>query len=532
MGADQELLYKVKTSADTSGAEAATKALENVEKTARAASNTGQDTAKALGGVGEEVGNIQNAGRALGELATGNLQPLANLGAVIKGIGVAIRTNPLFLIGSLAATVVVPAIAKIREGFEAAKKKAEESSKASNDALETARQAISERRRNETAERFREIASAADEARRRIDLVTQAEIARIDAEEAVAVAKINAAEGLTDVQRAEKLVSARQGFRERRDQRQLNAIDEREKIANTTLERARDQLPDVQRTEDIARRRLEELRARTPEDIQKELEADQNRLRVVREGSTDLSASEDDVTRLLDEADKLERDIGSKQKELAEAQLNYAKNLENASAELAKATDARAAAEAKVTAALEAKAAIEFESPIQRGMIINQSKSATEVEGIELAKQQRDATKAEAEARAARDKRRAEISREALDTAERDGSGADLSRFEAERRGLDAQDRRSSGLTEIAGAARETAASIQGEKAIDVKEAVGGIITIGKVFVAVQGQNRQEFQHLNEAIAATSEEFKRELAKRDRVIEQLGARVSNLMPTK
>ncbi len=527
MSADQELRYKITTAAETKGAEDAARAIEGVGKAVETTAKDGERASQSLGSIGQQVGGVQNASRALGELARGNIRPLENLGGVIRGVGNALKANPLFLLGSIAGAVIVPAIGKIREGFEAAKKKAEESSKASNDALEDARKAISEKRRNETAERFREIADAATEAKRRIDLLAQAEIARNNADEAVAVARINADEKLTPLQRAEKLAETRKSFRDRNDAAEVRAIQDKLETDARALEESKAELPELARLEEIARRRQEELERRSPDAIRTELRTAKDRLPLVREASRNVFGSAENRARFAAEAQQLEDSIPGLEKELADALLNYAKNVANAAGETEKATAAKKAAEDRIAAAEKKKASDQEEAAIRIGTLEKRREAATTVEQIELQSKRREDLGEQQRRRVEINKRLAEIEEQALqaaqqgDWATQDRLAAEGRQLRGERSAMSASRNGPSDTTAADAAAQEAASKIAAEGAIDTKEATGGIITLGNTFVAVQGMNRQAFGQLDAAIKAASEQFRREMEAMRSQVENL-----------
>src|SRR5690606_38470236 len=103
---------------------------------ARNASRNTADTAKGLNALGEAADKGASAGRVLSEVMRGNVAALTQLGPVLKASGAALLANPLFTIGATAATIILPTIAKIKEGWDEQAEAARKAGEAVRESLE------------------------------------------------------------------------------------------------------------------------------------------------------------------------------------------------------------------------------------------------------------------------------------------------------------------------------------------------------------------------------------------------------------
>lgn len=368
-----EIKIPISTTADTSGAKAVASALGEVNAQATKGAVAAKNQAKGFSQLGETAEKGAAAGRVLGEVTRGNVLALGQLGPVLKAVGEAFKTNPLFLIGSIAATIILPVISKISDGWKAQKQAALEAGKASAEAAGEALDAISKKNDNVVEKQFKDIETAANNARAAIDAATNALVAQVDANEAVALAKIDADPSLTNEQRLVGRAGVREDARARRQQAQLDQLAQQEASSQVKAESDAAVVPGAKSREDSARRFLTTTAARSPDVIAREIKAneaaaEENRQTAGRKlgGRT----SEDDEA--LEELGQRRADLEAEQ---ADTAANYATRLKAAQDLLEKAIARRTEAEEKAAASADA-AASERSINDQRRIGINSTGAA------------------------------------------------------------------------------------------------------------------------------------------------------------
>lgn len=361
--ADKDLQYKISTVADTKGADATTAALKKTDAAAKETGKTAEQGNAALKQQAEITGNLSAGANVLGEVMRGNLRALGQFPAVLRAIAVAASANPLFALGAIASATVLPAMAKIKAGWDAQGAAAKEAAKHANDALEAARDAVAEKRRNETADQFEAIASAAERAKREIQAVTQAQIERIDREEAAAVAEFrDRAErgGLSSAQTAAGVADLGRRFAAVRDAAALQGIDQRVERSRRAAAEAGAAVPGAEEGVASAERARNQVAARSPQAIAAELAAAEDEARrrvpILREAARNLLSSSEERERRAGEADQIEQRLSDLRAEQAEALENYAARNERAEARLDAARAALAAATEKAARLAQAAA--------------------------------------------------------------------------------------------------------------------------------------------------------------------------------
>ena len=341
----------IKTTADTAGAKAAASALGDVTAATRKGADQAKDTAKNINSLGESYEKGAAAGRVLQSALTGNITSLGQLGAAIKAVGAALLANPLLTLGAVAASLILPALQKIVDGWRMIEQRSRDAGKASAEAAKGALDAISARQDNALADAFAEISRRAAEARAQIDAVTQAITAQTDADEALALAKIAADPALSDLQKAEQTAGVRADFRGRRATIQQNQMAAQEAVAAQEAASAAAAAEQARQREASAGALVSRLGARSPEVIRREL-ADQQRQRdAITNGGTITQEGQDKLAQISQrEADLRE--------ELTREEEAFAPRLKAAQERLAKATEARAKAEEEAEQAARAQAAL------------------------------------------------------------------------------------------------------------------------------------------------------------------------------
>lgn len=400
--ADKDLQYKITTVADTKGAEQAQRAIEQsgkaaeqasqgsaeaaqaAKRTAEAVKQAGQDGAKALSQQAEVTTQLQGGLNVVGEVLRGNLRALGQFPAVLKGIAASAAANPLFALGAVASAVILPALAKIKDGWEAQRRAADEAGKAAADALNAARAAVGEKRRNAAAEQFAEIAAEAERARTAIDRAAQAQLEMIDAEAAVERALLQARAGLTDAERSLGLADIDRRSRARRQAVELAGIDAGVTEAERAAERARQGLGGFDTLVNAAREKVAQVDARNPTAIRDEItRADEDRARIRQElAGLDPTGREAFAAKQAELAAATQR-LADLRTELAVAERDFQGNLEAAQDELTAATRAHAAAQAEAARLVAAAAAAEADAQFRRGSVITRNAAADQVSQIE-----------------------------------------------------------------------------------------------------------------------------------------------------
>lgn len=475
MSADHELKYKITTEGDASGANTVAAGLQKVDQAAQSTAKSASDTAKNLNQTGEVAEKLRGGATVVQEVLSGNLRALSQFPAVLKGIGAAAAANPLLAIGTVLGLVIIPALQKLKQGWEEAGKAAEEAGKKNVEALTAARQAIAEKQGNRLVEELRAIGAEADDARRRIELLTQAAIEQNDFEEAQALAvfsetakKKGFSENQTTIGRGE----IRRQFKDRNETLALQGIDQGEATAQRELERKREKLVYFKEAEARAQASLDSLEARSPAVVEKELKQAKRDASAISMAMLDQENLPLESRQELNEAfSKAQSAVNALADEFADITRSYADD-EKARSQILKDTAARRAqAEEEVTEAFLNSVRTSEEAPFKRGSLKTRRATADVGEGAELGTA------------------RAAAGKGAASTADQ--------------------------------AAQEAMNKISGVAPIDTKESAGGIIQIANTFVAVQGLNRQEFKRLDDAVKASSEAFRRELEIMRSKIENL-----------
>jgi hypothetical protein len=429
---DPKLEYKITTTADTTGADKAVKSVESLDKAAKETAKSTGDAGKALNQAGELSEKLSGGSRVVGEVLRGNLKALGQFPAVLKSIAAATVANPLFALGTIAGTLILPALQKIVDGWKAAGEAAKEAGRKSSEAADAARKAITEKQNNELAAEFKAIAAEAERAKQKIDEVAAAQIALVDANEAVALARIEANKGLTEVQRLEQRAATRNDFANRRLSIETDAIAAKQSEARGALRRTQEQLPEADRNAEVAARRLNDILVRSPAAIQAELD----HLKAERVAITRGGIPTREATARVDEIKQRESD----------AELELVRATESHAAELKAAQELLAATNKKREELLAEEAEMrkrinqQEESDALKLQVLRAKRASTlEVEAIQKPDQLKAAQAADKQAaaqRAERTKRRGEIELEAQDAARRGDYGA-VEKLGAERAKLD-----------------------------------------------------------------------------------------------
>lgn len=382
--ADNELKYKITMDGGQAVAEAGAVAdsVGKVDKASQQAGKSAADTSKRLNQVGETSEKLRGAATVVSEVLNGNLRALAQFPAVLKGIGAAVAGNPLFAIGTVVGLVAVPALQKLKEGYQAAGKAAEEAAKKASDARRALRDAASVKMSDELAQRFKEVADRAAEARRQIDLLTRARIEQADYEEAVALATFDRDNQgkLTEEEMTLGRARIRGQARDRKTSIELEKVDRAEVEAAATAERLRDRLPAFAAAVEAATAALARIDARSPAVVRGEIDAAARDRNFTAGVVANVSRLPAEVTagareRLVD----LDRQLAALREEEVRVLRDYEKNRESAVANESRLIGEYEAAQQAVTDALKASAQAEKDAAWQRRSIIY--RSATEAVG-------------------------------------------------------------------------------------------------------------------------------------------------------
>lgn len=372
---DSTVDIKITTTADTSGAKAAASAITGLEAASKGGASAAQAQAKATMELGESYEKGAAAGRVLSEVSRGNIFAFGQLGAVFKAVGQAFKSNPLFLIGSLAATLILPVIAKIGDGWEAQKKKAENAGKASADAAGAALDAIEKKRDNASEKYFHDISIAAEAAKSRIEAVSLALVAQIDAEEAVALATVEANTKLSESEKLTAKLAISREARGQRDKVELDKIDSGESRATAIAQASAAQAEQRRREREQSGRLLGMTAARSPAVIEADLKkASQS------EGFQAISSSASDQARLA-EAVQRKADLEA---ELVDAKANYETRNKAAQARYDAAKLNVTAAERQAADDASAATTATFTATQARKVISIKSAATNQVSGIGL----------------------------------------------------------------------------------------------------------------------------------------------------
>jgi hypothetical protein len=465
-----DLQIKIKTTADTTGAKAAASSLGDVSAAAGKGAVAAKDQAKGFSQLGEQAEKGAAAGRVLGEVMRGNVLALGQLGPVLKAVGEAFKTNPLFLIGSIAATIILPVFAKISEGWKKQAADAKAAGDAVDESMQRARDAIAKKADNALAKTYDEIAEAAARAERYINAVTTARTAQTDANEAVALAQIDANTSLSNEEKLLAKVKVQEDARRARAATQLDILDAKDTAAAKTAAETTAAIDPTRRQEANARTTLQRVQARSPEAIKRELEEN---FRAEKSGNL----KGDKIPELF----QRRADLNA---ELARAEDTYAAQLKPAQDALAAATAKRIAAEEKAAEATAKAAEEKGINDLTRQTVAIQTAGASKVAEI--------TTTAALPAAQAADARRQQAED---DAAVRDGLLTNVTTG-AQRagRGILAigREARAAGNTEIAAAAK---------RALDAANATRDGTT-----EAEAGEIAAAFQALEAALAAKNQE--------------------------
>lgn len=425
--ADQKLDYKINVAADVRGAAEATAAIGKVESSATQAGKTtaaaaagvqevgkraaeaGDKGSQALKQQAEITGNLTAGANVLSEGLRGNVRALAQFPAVLRAIAVATAANPLFAIGAVAGAVIVPALTRIKEGWQAQAAAAKEASARNSEALSAARAAIGERRRNETAEQMRLIGTEAATATARINELANAQIALLDADEAVRLAEIDADERSTPEQKIRARADVIGEGRARRARIQTDAVRAGQVERAEEIRRAEEQRAEAEAVVEARQRVFAQVAERSPSVIARELSAAQeearDRLPVLREASRNVFTSSERREGFAAEARQIEQREADLAKELADALEDAGKKYKESLASAKASLDAAIAqrdALTKTERELQEKNQIALRSEATQLEVLNaQNRSATRVDEIRTGVAIRDARSQEVSARPA-----------------------------------------------------------------------------------------------------------------------------------
>lgn len=346
---------ELRTKASGTGASDTAKAIDGVTSSSKKATTATVDHGKAVNDLGENFDKGAAAGRVLGEVSRGNVLALGQLGPVLKGLAALFKTNPLFLIGSIAATIILPAIAKIAAGWKSVEERAKEAGKASAEAGAAALAAASTRQDNALAKTYKEIADRAAEARANIDAVTIAQTAQLDADEAVALAEVQADKSISEVERLRRTGGIRREFRGRRFDRELGALDAQESVSAQRVTEAQSAAAEARAREQSGRAFVSTVATRSPETIKAEIQSAKAAEEAAGVAATTLPGIFSSKNREALEEATLRRSV--LEAELADSEANYATRLKAAQDALLARIAAREKAEAEAEEAARAAAA-------------------------------------------------------------------------------------------------------------------------------------------------------------------------------
>lgn len=301
MANDKEVKINIATTADTAGAQQAAQSLGEVQKATEAAATATEkgsqatdkhqqsdraanvakrekaraagEASKKLNELGEATEKGAAAGRVFGQIASGNIGYLTQLGAALKALGAAAKAN-IFGVILIAATALFNLLMGLNERLGLFRKKMEEAGSASEKAAEKVDLFAGSSRRfekmkdelGELRTQFERVTSAVDALRGATDAVEDAqtalELARIDKREAEQLSDVH----LTEEERRHIRDEAnfdRSGVRQRADERRAEAQRDRarEKIGlnEQALEANAKEQADLSGREANASRRVEEL---------------------------------------------------------------------------------------------------------------------------------------------------------------------------------------------------------------------------------------------------------------------------------
>lgn len=232
--ADANYNVHVKTTADTSGAQQAAGALENVQRStgsaARATDKLAQsdrlatvqkrdktlaanEAAKRLAQLGEATDKGAAAGRVFGDIARGNVLALGQLGAALKALGTAAKAN-VFGVVLIAATGLLQLLSALNERLGLWKTKMEATGKAAENSAQQVNQFVT------AASRFEQLKDDLAEVRSQFEAITSSANSLRDQLDALDDAKLALALAQIDRQEVEDL--ARPGVSED-EQRRIKA---------------------------------------------------------------------------------------------------------------------------------------------------------------------------------------------------------------------------------------------------------------------------------------------------------------------
>ena len=390
---DTNLEIKIRTTADTAGANIAAKSLKAVESESKAGAAAAKNQAKATNEMGESFEKNSQAARTLRRAIEGDVTAFDQLGSVLKAVGQAFKTNPLFTIGSLAATLVLPVIAKISEGWQEQKKKAEEAGRASADAAGAALQAIEKKRENATEKYFHDIAIAADAAKARAEALDLVLVAQVDRKEAVAMASVDANDKLSDREKLTAKLAVSREARAERDRIQLAMLDRNEAEAANLAAKAAAAAATARKNESSSQIVLAGLENQSPNALREQLkqaQADFSAANARSMGGMNIAKAEQARQRIAD----LEYALSPAAQEAYQTKLKAAQDM------LLKATENRVTAEQKAADAASEASNAAITTAARRQVVAILADTKTAVENTALPGQLR---RANSQSQAARD---------------------------------------------------------------------------------------------------------------------------------
>lgn len=341
----EDLKINITTTADTGGAKAAATALGEVAVASKKGGDAAKDQGKKVNEMGESFEKASAAGRMLGEVSTGNIAAFGQFGAVIKAVGQSFKTNPLFMIGTIAAMTILPVFKKLSEGWDAQKKAAEEAGKAVEEAMQKARDAIATKQDNAIAKAYADIAAAAELANKWIHTVTTSQIAQIDADEAVAIAMIDNNEALSNEEKLLQKTDVQHKARAGRTSAKIASLNSQDQTADGVADDSEKKAQERRRIEASMSRQVDLVASRSPEQIKQELKANQEARQALfsdqRVGGPKNLSTEDYMAK----KSQLEQRNADLQSEAAKASTDYAPALAKAQEAFKAAIEKRVAAE-------------------------------------------------------------------------------------------------------------------------------------------------------------------------------------------
>jgi hypothetical protein len=228
---NRELEIKITTTADVGGVKQAEEAVKGLTSAAGNAAHGSGELGKEVKELGHQFHEAAGAGRVVAEVIHGNIGAIGHLGVAVKTIGTLLRTNligTLVTLGAVAAQVILPII----QGFDQAKKKIEDATKASEQLAKTNLDSL-QRQLTSAAE-------GADELRKKFEAAQSAKERLDNAEKAARLAGVRADTTLSEVDKVKQESAINEEFRQRDQKRKIDALTNQVKLTDQSASSARE----------------------------------------------------------------------------------------------------------------------------------------------------------------------------------------------------------------------------------------------------------------------------------------------------